>query len=131
MEEQKINIEKISIIVMKNFFLKPIFLPIIIWKQMAINMSLENYEERNSKDIIVDFPIITWIIILIDSLIILSYPLGLFIALYNTLTSEFGNFNLFLKIVIYFFFSPLFLKFFKEMLKIFILVINKLTNFKD
>ena len=98
---------------------------------MAINMSLENYEERNSKDIIVDFPIITWIIILIDSLIILSYPLGLFIALYNTLTSEFGNFNLFLKIVIYFFFSPLFLKFFKEMLKIFILVINKLINFKD
>ena len=89
-------------------------------------MSSESYEEKCNKNIIVDFPIFTWLIVVTDSLIILTYPLGLFIAIFTTLTSEIGNFNTFLKTIIICFFSPLLFKLFKEILKIFTLLINKL-----
>jgi hypothetical protein len=114
--------------IVEVLLVKPFILPFKIYKKSIKNLSSHIYKEDTEVDFVKeDFQILVYLTEVYDSLIVLSYPIGVIFTIYMSLKTNFdysfGFYQLTISLVL-FYFSPIFISFPKEILNIILKNLN-------
>lgn len=120
---QQIDYGKVVLRILDLLIVRIFVLPYKIWKNALV--SLSNSDQDTSEDTVLssDFPLYTWYLNIFSAIIALSYPLGVLVAIGSAVfTSSYGfgggGFAAFLGVIIFTYFTPLYLGLLKEFLQI-------------
>jgi hypothetical protein len=117
-EISALNYGKIVRRVLELIILKPLILPLKIYKNTLINLSNSDSGDSSEQVLASEFPLYVWFIDLFDAIIALCYPLGLIAALSMATDSYFGGLSVFITTCLIAYFLPLIYGFIKEILSI-------------
>jgi len=116
----------------------PILLPFKFYKNSILSLAeFHDVETNKNKEIKLysDFPLLTYITEFYDAIIVLSYPIGLFISFYISTKTNFEfaqnnrfNFSLFFITIIITYLVPVILTLPKEILNLSLKTVNYLKN---
>lgn len=107
MSLKKLDYGQILLKVLRLVILEPLLLPFNIYKNALVKLSnskAEDSEERNLSD---DFPLYIWFLGIFNAIIVLTYPLGIVLAIITAIYAYGNGFSIFLMIIIYTYFAPL------------------------
>lgn len=113
-EISALNYGKIVLRVLELIILKPLILPLKIYKNTLVSLSSSDSDDSSEQVLASEFPLYVWFIDLFDAIIALCYPLGLIAAL-SMATSYSGAF---ITTCLVAYFLPLIYGFIKELLSI-------------
>jgi len=113
-----IDIGKAIVKALTLIIVKPLTLPWEIYKNAMVTLS--NSDESSSEENVLnsDFPLYVWFVSIFNAMIFLSYPLGLILAIVRAMETYGAAFQVFLMMVIFTYFIPLYFGVFRELLTI-------------
>jgi hypothetical protein len=117
-EISALNYGKIVRRVLELIILKPLILPLKIYKNTLINLSNSDSGDSSEQVLASEFPLYVWFIDLFDAIIALCYPLGLIAALSMATDEYSGGLIVFITTCLIAYFLPLIYGFIKEILSI-------------
>jgi len=117
-EISALNYGKIVLRVLELIILKPLILPLKIYKNTLKSLSSSDSDDSSEQVLASEFPLYVWFIDLFDAIIALCYPLGLIAALSTATNKYSGGFSAFITICLIAYFLPLIYGFIKELLSI-------------
>jgi hypothetical protein len=123
MQTEPINLVTVLLRILSLAILKPITLPYTIYKNALRDLSDGSATYFTESDISHDFPLYSWFMSVIDALIVLTYPIGLIVALIMGFNSYYGGFGPFVGVILYTYFLPLTLGFLREISQVCIKII--------
>lgn len=109
-----INIGAVALKVFDILILKFFTLPVIIYRNVLIQLSNTHAEDSEESNLSSDFPIFLWFANIWNALVILSYPLGIILSIKRASDSYYGGFKLFMAGLIITYFLPLLLGLIRE-----------------
>ena len=114
--------------IVEVLLVKPFILPFKIYKKSIKNLSSHIYKEDTEVDFVKeDFQILVYLTEVYDSLIVLSYPIGVIFTIYMSLKTNFDySFSYYYLTIslLFFYFSPILISFPKEILNIILKNLN-------
>lgn len=122
---QPIDFGRVVLRILDLLIVRIFTLPYKIYKNALISLSNADGDESEDKVLSFEFPLYTWYLNIFSAIIVLSYPIGVLIAIGSAMvTSSYdfgggsGGFGSFLVVVIFTYFMPLYLGLFKEFMQI-------------
>ena len=121
--QSQIDFGKVVLKVIDLLIVRIFMLPYMIYKNSLMMLSGNNNEDTEEKVLSTDFPLYIWFLNTFNAVIVLSYPVGVLVAILGAIAAEnigFGQsgFGAFLVILAVTYFYPLGLGFMKEFLQI-------------
>lgn len=118
MEIKNIDFLKVLIRVLELIILKPLTIPLKIYRNALLNLSNSDSEDSEESNLSSDFPLYIWLISIFDALIAIVYPIGVIIAIIAAIQAPFKSFQIFIGILIVTYFYPLLVGFVREFAQI-------------
>ncbi|ASV30809.1 hypothetical protein [Maribacter cobaltidurans] len=107
MEIKNIDFLKVLIRVLELIILKPLTIPLKIYRNALLNLSNSDSVDSEESNLSSDFPLYIWLISIFDALIAVVYPIGVIIAIIAAIQAPFKSFQIFIGILIVTYFYPL------------------------
>lgn len=118
MENKDIDFGKVILKVLELLIVKVFVLPVKIYRNALVHLSNSDADDSEEKNLSGDFPLYVWFVSLFNVFIVLTYPVGLVLAILKGVDEWSGGFKPFLFVLIATYFYPLLLGLVREMLLI-------------
>ncbi len=118
MNIKQIDFLKVVIRVLALLIVKPLTLPLKIYKNSLLALSNSDAEDSEESNLSTDFPLYIWLISIFDAIIVLIYPIGLLAAFIGGFNSYGGGFMVFIGALAMTYFLPLVYGLFREFAQI-------------
>ncbi|TVR81498.1 MAG: hypothetical protein EA412_02775 [Chitinophagaceae bacterium] len=116
MEDKNINVGNVILKVLDLLILKIFTLPYKIYVNALVSLSNTGSEDSEESNLSSDFPLYVWFVSVFNALIVISYPLGIIIAIVALINTK--AIIAFVGTLIFVYFYPLILGLFRELLQI-------------
>lgn len=118
MENQSISMPKVLAKVLELIIIKPLILPFQIYKSSLIKLSNTASDDSDETNLGIDFPIYVWYISTLNAMIVLSWLVGLFVAIGAANKVYYDVASTFLSILVATYFFPLIIGLIRELMQI-------------
>src|SRR5690606_17900642 len=118
METTSLDFSKIFVRLLELIIVKPIILPLKIYKNALSNLSSAHTPDSEENVLSSDFPLYTWFVGIFDAIIVVIYPIGVLIAIVMGTNSITGSLITFLGALALTYVAPLIYGLIREMLQI-------------
>lgn len=125
MEQTNIDIGKAIVKALEIVIIKPLTLPIKIYKNALIALSNSDAQDSEETNLSGEFPLYVWLVSIFSALIVAAWPLGLLFIIFKQVVGHF-YFPSFLVSLVLLYFAPLALGLYKELLLITLKSLNYL-----
>lgn len=115
MENKNINYGKVLLKVLELLIIKVFTLPFKIYQNALIHLSNTDSDDSEETNLSGDFPLYVWFVSLFNVFIVLSYPVGLILAIYKGANAYYNGFMTFATILVITYFYPLLLGLLREL----------------